>query len=244
MNIDMNFLKRAKERGVCPLIVDHSHYENIVSRNYLEDKHYEQKIFDGAKVLIFASLKDVIEFKMMLEDVYTDFNFILDSVEERSCHVTECKATIVLKRKTLEEITDSPEYKLATKGSEEIEKIQKEISDFSKMLSDKNIWMINLEPKIKMLQRRIEELQTESIEKEKIKKQLTEINEEMDALRAKIVEKEKVVEDYMDIKKYLPKEQKILYSFLVIYTVICYNKSVKEEEENKIFYKKERGKEI
>lgn len=34
----------------------------------------------------------------------------------------------------------------------------------------------------------------------------------------------------------------MLYSFLVIYTVICYNKSVKEEEENKIFYKKERGK--
>lgn len=74
------------------------------------------------------------------------------------------------------------------------------------MLSDKNIWMINLEPKIKMLQKRIEELQTESIEKEKIKKQLLEINEEMDALRSEIVEKEKVVEDYMDIRKYLPKE--------------------------------------
>lgn len=195
MNIDKNLLRKAKERGVCPLIVDHSHYENIVGHNYLEDKHYEQKIFDGAKILIYAQLKDVIE-----------FNFVLDTVEERSCHVTECKATIVLKRKTLEEITESPEYKLATKGSEEIEKIQKEISDFSKMLSDKNIWMINLEPKIKMLQRRIEELQTESIEKEKIKKQLTEINEEMDALRSEIVEKEKVVEDYMDIKKYIPKE--------------------------------------
>lgn len=206
MNIDMNFLKRAKERGVCPLIVDHSHYENIVSRNDLEDKHYEQKVFDGAKILVFARLKDVIEFKMMLENVYTDFNFILDTIEERSCHVTECKATIVLKRKTLEEITDSPEYKLATKGSEEIEKIQKEIGDFNKMLSDKNIWMINLEPKIKMLQRRIEELQTESIEKEKIKKQITEINEEMDAFRAEIMEKEKVVEDYMDIKKYISKE--------------------------------------
>lgn len=206
MNIDINFLKKAKERGVCPLIVDHSHYENIVSRNDLEDKHYEQKIFDGAKILMYARLQDVIEFKMALENIYTDFNFVLDSVEERSCHVTECKATIVLKRKTLEEITDSPEYKLATKGSEEIEKIQKEISDFSKMLSDKNIWMINLDPKIKMLQRRIEELQTESIEKEKIKKQLTEINEEMDNLRAEIVEKEKVVEDYMDIKKYMSKE--------------------------------------
>lgn len=47
---------------------------------------------------------------------------------------------------------------------------------------------------------------TESIEKEKIKKQLTEINEEMDALRSEIIEKEKVVEDYMDIRKYLPKE--------------------------------------
>lgn len=206
MNLNINTLKKEKERGVCPLIADYSHYENIASRNDLEDKHYEQKVFDGAKILVFARLKDVVEFKMMLENVYTDFNFILDAIEERSCHVTECKATIILKRKTLEEITDSPEYKLATKGSEEIEKIQKEISDFSKMLSDKNIWMINLEPKIKMLQRRIEELQTESIEKEKIKKQLTEINEEMDNLRAEIVEKEKVVEDYMDIRKYLPKE--------------------------------------
>jgi hypothetical protein len=36
----------------------------------------------------------------------------------------------------------------------------------------------------------------------------------------------------------------MLYSFLVIYTVICYNKSVKEEEENKSFIQKERGKEI
>ena len=208
MNININFLEKEKERGVCPLLVELSHYENIVSHNYdyLEDKHYEQKIFDGAKILIFAQLKDVIEFKMMLESVYTDFNFILDTIEERSCHVTECKATIVLKRKTLKEITDSPEYKLAAKGSEEIKKIQKEISDFSKMLSNKNIWMINLEPKIKMLQRRIEELQTESIEKEKIKKQITEINEEMDALRAQIMEKETFVEDYMDIRKYLSKE--------------------------------------
>ena len=206
MNIDINYLRKTKERGFCPLIVDHSHYENIVGHNCLKDNHYEQKIFDGAKILMYARLKDVIEFMMALENIYTDFNFVLDTVEERSCHVTECKATIVLKRKTLEEITNSPEYKLATKGSEEIKRIQKEISDFSQMLSDKNIWMINLEPKIKMLQRRIEELQTESIEKEKIKKQLTEINEEMDNLRAEIVEKEKVVEDYMDIKKYMSKE--------------------------------------
>lgn len=206
MNLDISSLRKEKERGVCPLVVDFSKYNNLVSRNYLENKHYEQKVFDGAKILIFASLKDVIEFKMMLENVYTDFDFILDTAEESSCDTIECKATIVLKRKLLEEVTDSPEYKLATKGSEEIEKIQKEISDFSKMLSDKNIWMINLEPKIKMLQRRIEELQTESIEKEKIRKQLTEINEEMDALRSEIVEKEKVVEDYMDIKKYMSKE--------------------------------------
>lgn len=206
MNIDINFLRKAKERGVCPLIVDHSHYENIVGHNYLEDKHYEQNIFDGAKILMYAQLKDVIEFKMALENIYTDFNFVLDTVEERGCHVSECKTTLILKRKTLEEITESPEYKLATKGSKEIERIQKEISDFSQMLSDKNIWMINLEPKIKMLQRRIEELQTESIEKEKIKKQITEINEEMDALRAEIMEKEKVVEDYMDIKKHISKK--------------------------------------
>ena len=206
MNINTNFLEKEKERGVCPLVVDYSHFDNIVSHNHLESKHCEQKIFDGAKILVVAELKDVIEFKIMLENVYTDFNFILDTVEERGCHVSECKTTLILKRKTLEEITESPEYKLATKGSKEIERIQKEISDFSQMLSDKNIWMINLEPKIKMLQRRIEELQTESIEKEKIKQQSTEINEEMDALRAEIMGKEKVVEDYMDIKKYISKE--------------------------------------
>lgn len=107
MNLDKNALRKEKERGVCPLIVDYSHYENIVSRNDLENKHYEQKVFDGAKVLIFGSLKDVIEFKMMLENVYTDFDFILDTVEESSFDTIECKATIVLKRKLLEEITVS-----------------------------------------------------------------------------------------------------------------------------------------
>ena len=35
----------------------------------------------------------------------------------------------------------------------------------------------------------------------------------------------------------------MLYSFfLVIYTVICYNKDVKEEEENKIFIRKKEDK--
>ena len=36
----------------------------------------------------------------------------------------------------------------------------------------------------------------------------------------------------------------MLYSFLVIYTVICYNKSVKEEEENKIFTRKKEEKDM
>lgn len=36
----------------------------------------------------------------------------------------------------------------------------------------------------------------------------------------------------------------MLYSFLVIYTVICYNEDVKDKEENKSFIQKERGKEI
>lgn len=34
----------------------------------------------------------------------------------------------------------------------------------------------------------------------------------------------------------------MLYSFLVIYTVICYNKSVKDKEENKIFTQKKEEK--
>lgn len=100
MNRDIiNYLRKAKEQGVCPLVIDLSRFSNIVSHNELEDKHCEQEIFDGAKVLIFASLKDVIEFKMALENIYTDFNFILDTVEEMNYHVTECKATIVLKKK-------------------------------------------------------------------------------------------------------------------------------------------------
>lgn len=77
MNLDKNALRKQKERGVCPLVVDFSRYNNLVSRNYLENKHYEQKVFDGAKVLILGSLKDVIEFKMMLENVYTDFDFMM-----------------------------------------------------------------------------------------------------------------------------------------------------------------------
>lgn len=51
MNTDINSLRKAKERGVCPLIVDHSHYENIVSRNDLKNKHYEQKYLMEQKFL-------------------------------------------------------------------------------------------------------------------------------------------------------------------------------------------------
>ena len=129
MNLDINHLRKEKERGVCPLVVDYSHYNNIISHNHLEDKHCEQKTFDGAKILIVAELKDVIEFKIMLENVYTDFNFILDTVEERGCHVSECKATIVLKRKELPEITESPEYKIATEKVEEIKRLKKEVEE-------------------------------------------------------------------------------------------------------------------
>lgn len=125
MNLDINYLRKEKERGFCPLVVDYSHYNNIISHNHLEDKHCEQKIFDGAKILIIAQLKDVIEFKMMLENVYTDFNFILDTIVEQDWHVTECKATIVLKRKDLQEITESPEYKIATEKVEEVKRIKK-----------------------------------------------------------------------------------------------------------------------
>lgn len=43
MNLDKNALRKQKERGVCPLVVDFSRHNNLVSRNYLENKHYEQK---------------------------------------------------------------------------------------------------------------------------------------------------------------------------------------------------------
>lgn len=205
MNIDINFLRKAKERGVCPLIVDHSHYENIVGRNYLEDKHYEQKIFDGAKILLYAELKDVIEFKMALENIYTDFNFVLDSVEERSCHVTECKATIILKRKTLEEITDSPEYKLATEKVEEIKRLKKEIEERESRLENIEDKIIRIAQDVQKAIDKADQLKLLDDKKQKFKQDLLGLNETLDELRSQLL-KEGVVEDYMDIKKYISKE--------------------------------------
>lgn len=205
MNIDINFLKRAKERGVCPLIVDHSHYENIVGHNYLEDKHYEQKIFDGAKILFYAQLKDVIEFKIALENIYTDFNFVLDTVEERSCHVTECKATIVLKRKTLEEITESPEYKVATEKAEEIKGFKREVEKQKSQIR-------NIEEKIGRIALNVqkaidkaEQLKLLDNEKQKLKQNLLGLNETLDELRSQLL-KEGVVFDNMDITKFYPQK--------------------------------------
>jgi DNA repair exonuclease SbcCD ATPase subunit len=205
MGIDINYLKKAKERGVCPLIVDHSHYENIVGHNYLEDKHYEQKIFDGAKILFYAQLKDVIEFKMALESVYTDFNFILNTVEERSCHVTECKATIVLKRKTLEEITDSPEYKLATEKVEEIKRLKKEAEERESRLENIEDKIIRIAQSVQKAIDKADQLKLLDKEKQKLKQDLLGLNETLDELRSQLL-KEGVVEDCMDIKKYLSKE--------------------------------------
>lgn len=205
MSIDINYLKKAKERGVCPLIVDHSHYENIVSRNNLEDKHYEQKIFDGAKILMYAQLKDVIKFKMMLESIYTDFNFILDTVEERSCHVTECKATIILKRKTLEEITDSPEYKLATEKVEEIKRLKKEIEERESRLENIEDKIIRIAQDVQKAIDKADQLKLLDDKKQKFKQDLLGLNETLDELRSQLL-KEGVVEDCMDIRKYLSKE--------------------------------------
>lgn len=205
MNIDINFLKKAKERGVCPLIVDHSHYENIVGRNYLEDKHYEQRIFDGAKILLYAELKDVIEFKMALENIYTDFNFVLDSVEERSCHVTECKATIILKRKTLEEITDSSEYKLATEKVEEIKRLKKEIEERESRLENIEDKIIRIAQDVQKAIYKADQLKLLDDKKQKFKQDLLGLNETLDELRSQLL-KEGVVEDCMDIRKYVPKE--------------------------------------
>lgn len=205
MSIDINYLKKAKERGVCPLIVDHSHYENIVGRNYLEDEHYEQKIFDGAKILMYAQLKDVIEFKMILENIYTDFNFILDTVEERSCHVSECKATIVLKRKTLEEITDSPEYKLATEKVEEIKRLKKEAKERESRLENIEDKIIRIAQGVQKAIDKADQLKLLDDKKQKLKQDLLGLNETLDELRSQLL-KEGVVEDCMDIRKYLSKE--------------------------------------
>ena len=205
MNLDKNALRKQKERGVCPLVVDFSRYNNLVSRNYLENKHYEQKVFDGAKILIFASLKDVIEFKMMLENVYTDFDFILDTAEESSCDTIECKATIVLKRKALEEITDSPEYKIATEKAEEIKGFKREVEKQKSQIR-------NIEEKIGRIALNVqkaidkaEQLKLLDNEKQKLKQNLLGLNETLDELRSQLL-KEGVVFDNMDITKFYPQK--------------------------------------
>lgn len=201
MNLDINYLRKEKEKGVCPLVVDYSHYNNIISHNHLEDKYCEQKIFDGAKILIIAQLKDVIEFKMMLENVYTDFNFILDTIVEQDWHVTECKATIVLKRKDLQEITESPEYKIATEKVEEVKRIKKEVEK-------QRSWIRNIEEKIERIVRDIQNVKDKADqlklldkEKQKLKQDLLNLNETLDELRSQLL-KEGVVFDNMDITKF------------------------------------------
>ena len=201
MSLDINYLRKEKERGVCPLVVDYSHYNNIISHNHLEDKYCEQKIFDGAKILIIAQLKDVIDFKMMLENVYTDFDFILDTIVEQDWHVTECKATIVLKRKELPEITESPEYKIATEKVEEVKRIKKEVEK-------QRSWIRNIEEKIERIVRDIQNVKDKADqlklldkEKQKLKQDLLNLNETLDELRSQLL-KEGVVFDNMDITKF------------------------------------------
>lgn len=201
MNLDINYLRKEKERGVCPLVVDYSHCNNIISHNHLEDKHCEQKIFDGAKILIIAQLKDVIEFKMMLENVYTDFNFILDTIVEQDWHVTECKATIVLKRKDLQEISESPEYKIATEKVEEVKRIKKEVEK-------QRSWIRNIEEKIERIVRDIQNVKDKADqlklldkEKQRLKQDLLGLNETLDELRSQLL-KEGVVSGDMDITKF------------------------------------------
>ena len=201
MSLDINYLRKEKERGVCPLVVDYSHYNNIISHNHLEDKHCEQKIFDGAKILIIAQLKDVIDFKMMLENVYTDFDFILDTIVEQDWHVTECKATIVLKRKELPEITESPEYKIATEKVEEVKRIKKEVEK-------QRSGIRNIEEKIERRVRDIQNVKDKADqlklldkEKQKLKQDLLNLNETLDELRSQLL-KEGVVFDNMDITKF------------------------------------------
>lgn len=205
MDIDKNYLRKEKEKGVCPLVVDYSHYNNIINYNHLENRHCEQKIFDGAKILIIAQLKDVIEFKMMLENIYTDFNFILDTIVEQDYHVSECKATIVLKRKTLEEITDSPEYKLATEKVEEIKRLKKEAEERESRLENIENKMIRIAQSVQKAIDKADQLKLLDKEKQKLKQDLLGLNETLDELRSQLL-KEGVVEDSMDIRKYLSKE--------------------------------------
>lgn len=201
MNINISFLEKEKERGVCPLVVDYSHFDNIVSHNHLENRHCEQKIFDGAKILIVAELKDVIEFKIMLENVYTDFNFILDTVEERGCHVSECKATIVLKRKELPEITESPEYKIATEKVEEIKRLKKEVEERESRLENIENKIIRIAQNVQKAIDKADQLKLLDKEKQKLKQDLLGLNETLDELRSQLL-KEGVVSGDMDITKF------------------------------------------
>lgn len=201
MNINTNFLEKEKERSVCPLVVDYSHFDNIVSHNHLESKHCEQKIFDGAKILIVAELKDVIEFKIMLENVYTDFNFILDTVEERGCHVSECKATIVLKRKELPEITESPEYKIATEKVEEIKRLKKEVEERESRLENIENKIIRIAQNVQKAIDKADQLKLLDKEKQRLKQDLLGLNETLDELRSQLL-KEGVVSGDMDITKF------------------------------------------
>lgn len=205
MNTNISFLEKEKERGVCPLVVDYSHFDNIVSHNHLENRHCEQKIFDGAKILIVAELKDVIEFKMMLESVYTDFNFILDTIKERDCHVTECKATIVLKRKTLEEITDSPEYKIATEKAEEIKRLKKEVEKQESQIRNIEEKIGRIALSVQKAIDKADQLKLLDKEKQKLKQDLLGLNETLDELRSQLL-KEGVVFDNMDITKFYPQK--------------------------------------
>lgn len=207
--MDKNYLRKEKERGVCPLVADFSRFSNIVSHNSLKGKYCEQEIFDGAKILVFASLKDVIEFKIMLESVYTDFDFILDTVEEMSYHVTECKATIVLKRKTLEEITDSPEYKLATEKAEEIKGFKEEVEKQKSQFQNVENRITGIRLKVQEAISKVGQLKFLDKEKEKerrkIKQNLLELNETLDELRSQLL-KEGVVFNNMDITKFYPQK--------------------------------------
>ena len=201
MNLDINHLRKEKERGVCPLVVDYSHYNNIISHNHLEDKHCEQKTFDGAKILIIAQLKDVIEFKMMLENVYTDFDFILDTIVEQDWHVTECKATIVLKRKTSEEITDSPEYKIATEKVEEIKRLKKEVEERQSRLENIENKITRIALNVQKAIDKADQLKLLDNKKQKLKQDLLGLNETLDELRSQLL-KEGVVSSDMDITKF------------------------------------------
>lgn len=99
------------------------------------------------------------------------------------------------------EITESPEYKIATEKVEEVKRIKKEVEK-------QRSWIRNIEEKIERIVRDIQNVKDKADqlklldkEKQKLKQDLLNLNETLDELRSQLL-KEGVVFDNMDITKF------------------------------------------